>query len=128
MDILSLLLYQCISDHQKETRDLGSRISSFSYLLHIWGDRFLSSGLQLPHLENENNSCPTCIPGFPREPDRMRSVKIVTKQSVLPESEELFLFLQVNHTSLAPSDPPGFLFVYFVLFFLFFCFLVSDCG
>ena len=53
----------------------------------------------------------------------MRNVKIVTKQSVLPESEELFLFLQVNHTSLAPSDPPGFLFVcLFCFLFLFVCF------
>lgn len=38
----------------------------------------------------------------------MMNVKIVTKHPVLPESEELFLFLQVNHTTLAPSDPPGF--------------------
>ena len=43
----------------------------------------------------------------------MMNVKIVTKQPVLPESEELFLFLQLNHTTLAPSDPPGFLFVLF---------------
>ena len=54
----------------------------------------------------------------------MMNVKIVTKQPVLPESEELFLFLQVNHTTLAPSDPPGFQFVCFVVLF----FLVSDCG